>query len=191
MRATPLRALVGLCLVSLLAACSSTPSLEASTDFDPRFDFRGVKKIAIQPVDRLGVAAISISDMQISRVNAALASELQRKGFILVEDNSEADMLLAWHLVTEERMDVRNYNSMSYYNCWRCGPVVSDVSVRQYTMGTLIVDMIDPLRNQSVWRAIVDSRLRSSPTPEQTAELNREAARALFAEFPPTGVPTS
>ena len=191
MRARALRALAGLCLLSLLVACSSTPSLEASTDFDRRFDFRGVKKIAIQPVNRMDLAAIRISDMQISRVNAALAAELERKGFVMVEDNSQADMFLTWHLVTEERMDVRTYNSMSYYNCWRCGPVVSDVSVRQYTMGTLIVDMIDPMRNKSVWRSIVDSRLRSQPTPEQTAELNREAARALLADFPPATLPPS
>jgi hypothetical protein len=57
--------------------------------------------------------------------------------------------------------------------------------VRQYTVGTLIVDMIDPGRGQSVWRSMVQSRLSSKPDPESAQELQLEAGRALFAEFPP------
>ena len=178
-----LQALLAAALVALVTACA-TP-LEATTDFNRDFDFSGVQKIAFTPVNRMDAASIRISDMQISRINEALADELQRKGLQVVEDASEADMLLAWHLVTQERTDVRTYNSMSAYNCWRCGPTVSDVSVRQYTQGTFIVDMIDPMRNQSAWRSIIESRLSSNPSPEDSAERRVEAARAIFADFPP------
>ena len=177
--------LTALFTLALVAACAST--LEATTDFDQKFDFSAVRKIAIQPVERASLSAIRISDMQISRIDQALVNELQRKGFQVVSDNREADVLLTWHLVTEERTDVRTYNSMSYYNCWRCGPSVSDVSVRQYTQGTFIVDLIDPARNQSVWRSVIESRLQSNPDPAspETDERRAEAARAIFAEFPP------
>lgn len=178
-----LQALAALFLLALVTACA-TP-LEATTDFDDQFDFTKVRKIAIQPVERMSLSAIRISDMQVARIDQALADELQRRGFEVVDDNSQADVFLTWHLVTEERTDVRTYNSMSYYNCWRCGPNVSDVSVRHYTQGTFIVDMIDPLRNQSVWRSIIESRLQSQPDPEQSEERRREAAAAIFAEFPP------
>ena len=171
-------------LLGLVAACS-TP-IEAVMDFDGRFDFGKVRKIAIQPVDRTSVNAIKISDMQIERINQSLAAELSRRGFQVVEDNREADLWRTWHLVTEERTDVRTYDSMSYYNCWRCGPNVSDVSVRQYTQGTFIVDMIDPARNQSVWRSIIESRLQAQPDPAKAEERRREAAAAIFAEFPPS-----
>ncbi|MEP4147118.1 MAG: DUF4136 domain-containing protein [Halioglobus sp.] len=171
-------------LLSLVTACA-TP-LEATMDFDSSFDFTQVKKIALQPVDREDLASLHISDMQEARIDQALTDELQRKGFEIVTDNSQADVYMIWHLVTEERTDVRTYNSMSYYNCWGCGPSVSDVSVRQYTQGTFIVDMIDPLRNKSVWRSIIESRLRNQPeNTEVLAEERREAATAVFAEFPP------
>ena len=178
-----LQALLAAALVAVVTACA-TP-LEATTDFDRDFDFSGVQKIAFTPVNRMDAATIRISDMQISRINEALADELRRKGLQVVEDASEADMLLTWHLVTQERTDVRTYNSMSDYNCWRCGPSVSDVSVRQYTQGTFIVDMIDPIRNQSAWRSIIESRLSSDPSPEDSAERRVEAARAILADFPP------
>lgn len=184
MKARFLQAFAGLFLLSLVTACATSP-LEANMDFDKQFDFSNVRKVAIQPVDRAGLSAIRISDMQIERIDAALGAELERKGFQIVADNSQADIYLTWHLVTEDRTDVRTYNSMSYYNCWRCGPSVSDVSVRQYTQGTFIVDMIDPERNKSVWRSVIESRLKSEPDPEGANARRQEAAAAIFTQFPP------
>ncbi len=178
-----IRAIAALAVLTLVTACATT--LEATMDYDDRFDFSKVKKIAIQPVDRVGLSAIRISDMQISRIDEELGAELQRKGFQMVSDNSQADVYLTWHLVTEERTDVRTYNSASYYNCWRCGPSVSDVSVRQYTQGTFIVDIIDPSRNKSVWRSIIESKLQSNPDPQEADARRKEAASAIFAQFPP------
>jgi len=58
------------------------------------------------------------------------------------------------------------------------------VSVRQFTQGTLIVDLVDPVGNRSVWRSIVEERLRDL-SAEQAAEMRREVALAVFADFPP------
>jgi hypothetical protein len=101
--------------------------------------------------------------MPVARINDELADELIRRGYQVVTDNAQADMYLVWHLVTQEKTDVRSYNSASYYNCWRCGPSSPNISVRQYTEGTFIVDMVDPVRNQSVWRSTIQSRLKSRP----------------------------
>jgi hypothetical protein len=180
---SPIVLILAAVMASMLAACASGP--QAVTDFDQRFDFSGVETFTILPIDRTELNSIRVSDLQVERVNTALAGELVRKGYRQVEDSANADLWLSWHLVTEERMDVRSYNSMSYYNCWRCGPAVSDVSVREYTEGTFIVDMIDPLRNRSVWRSVIQSRLKNNPNDKASAERRREAARAVFVEFPP------
>lgn len=175
-------ALVAL-VIGLVQGCS-TP-LVATTDYDHQFNFSAVHGVYILPIDRSSLNMIRISDMQVVRINDALSTELQARGFRVVDERADADLFMTWHLVTEERMDVRSYNSMSYYSCWRCGPSVSDVSVRQYTQGTFIVDMIDPLRNQSVWRSTISSRLRDQPDADAGAERRAEAARAIFVEFPP------
>jgi hypothetical protein len=179
------RALPGLLLALLLVACSSTPT--ANTDFDPQFDFSGVKKIAIQPIHRTVESQAILSDMQIGRVNASLTAELVRRGFQVVPDNNDADMLLAWHLVTQERTDVRTFNSATRYNCWNCRGMgaSTNVSVRQYTHGTFIVDMIDPARMQAVWRAVFESRMRDHSDPARAAEARDTAVAAALADFPP------
>ena len=183
MKHRALLTLAALSLAALVTACA-TP-LEAVTDHDSQYDFSQVKTVAIQPFSRTDPGAVRISDMQVERINDALRDELQRKGLQVVEDNRQADLYLTWHLVTQEKTDVRSYNSASSYSCWRCGPSVSDVSVRQYTEGTLIVDLVDPRRNQSVWRSTIQSRLKSQPDPEGAEARRREAARAIFADFPP------
>jgi hypothetical protein len=165
-------------------ACAG-PRYEAVSDFDADYDFGAVQAITILPVDRTTPAERFISDMQVARIDAALADELRARGYRIVDTREAADVYLAWHLVTREKTDIRAYNSFSAYNCWRCGPPVSDVSVRQYTEGTLIVDLIDPLRNRSVWRSTISSRLSDQPDPDTAARNRAAAARAIFEPFPP------
>ena len=170
--------------ISLTAACSTT-SLEAINDFDSAYDFSEVSQFAILPIDRTEAAQTLLSDMQVSRIDEALAAELRSRGYEVVGDRADADLYLSWHLVTREKTDIRAYNASSAYNCWRCGPPVSDVSVRQYTEGTFIVDLIDPERNRSVWRSTIQSRLNTKPDPEKAAKNRALAAEAIFAPYPP------
>lgn len=169
-----------------VSACSNTPT--ATMDFDPDFDFSGVRKIAIQPLDRAVSSAADVSDIQAGRLDQSMTDELSRRGYEVVANNTDADMLLTWHLVTQERTQIRTYNAMSarYNACWHCGPTSSDsVRVTQYTRGTLIVDLLDPARMRSVWRAVFESRLREQPDLERAAKVRRSAVEAIFLEFPP------
>ena len=184
------RAFVGLSLVLVLAACGSTPT--ANMDFDPAFDFSGVRTFAIQPIHRTEASRAVLSDMQIGRVNASLTDELERRGFQVVDNNAEADILLVWHLVTQERTDIRTFNSTRRYRGWHSGPrgwgnmgTNTNVTVRQYTQGTFIVDLVDPVRLQAVWRSVFESRMRDQSNPERAEEARNTAVAAVLAEFPP------
>lgn len=184
----PLRYLALAALLIFTAGCSSTPT--AVTDYDPGFDFSRVKTIAILPLNRSVSSIADISDIQAGRVNGAFSSELTRRGFTVIEDANQADLLLTWHLVTQEQTDVRTYNTTSahYRSCWNCprgwGGTTQNVSVRQFTQGTLIADLIDPASMQSVWRSIFEDRVRDLDA-EEAAEKRETVASALFAELPP------
>ncbi len=177
---------LALCLlVSVLAGCASAPT--AVTDHDPSFDFGGVRSIYILPLDRQVSSIAAVSDIQAGRMNEDIGRVLMERGYDVVEDAQQADLLLSWHLVTQERTDVRTYNSMSarYTSCWSCPtPHSTNVTVRQFTQGTLIVDMIDPAGNRSVWRSILEERMRDLSGSEAAA-MRREVALAIFADFPP------
>ncbi|RLA17211.1 MAG: DUF4136 domain-containing protein [Gammaproteobacteria bacterium] len=177
------RTLLVLFCALMFSACISTATTPTATaDFDGSFNFSRVKNIAIQPIDRTVLSTIMVSDIQVANINQAITDELTQRGFNVVQGNKDADLLLNWHLVTKERTDVSDYDTSSRYNCWNCraGPV--DVYV---TQGTLIVDMVDPVRLQSVWRSTFESRI-SGQLDAAEAEANRRgAAAAIFSRFPP------
>ncbi|TXS94336.1 DUF4136 domain-containing protein [Parahaliea maris] len=162
------------------------------------YDFSGVKTIAFY--DESGQVSgdnpMQLSDIQIDRVDDALTYALKQKGFQIVADASQSDMLLSWHLVTQFKTDVQTYNSpgmygpyygynrYSMYNCWSCMPGGTEVVTRNYTDGTFIVDMIDPGMKQSVWRGTIHSRIKDKDQLKNQEVVNAAAVR-IFAAFPP------
>lgn len=162
--------MLGMFLAVLLGGCSSLPGTPTATvDYDHSYDFSRVHKIAIQPIARATVATMMITDAQISRIDEALTAELQRRGFQVVTANADADLFLAWQLVTPESAMVSTF----------------DPATQKITAGTLLVSMVDPVMLSSVWRARFESRLTASPDSVAGADYRREAAEVILAQFPP------
>jgi hypothetical protein len=194
-----MRALLSLAAVTLIAACASTPPVP-TVDYKSDYNFSAVKKLAFYDESGMigGNNPVSLSDMERDRIDTALETALRNKGFeILDEKNaSEADLLIGWTLILNDKTDVRTYqtpssnigysryggyNRYSMYNCWSC--TQTEVSVKNYTEGTFIVDMISPELKRSVYRSEVQSRLKGEPSHDQD-KYNAAAARIL-ATFPP------
>jgi hypothetical protein len=186
----------------MLAACTSGPP-KPDVDYKQDYNFTQVQKLAFykNSGEVSGDNPLQLSDIQRNRIDEALAFALRNKGFDIVDDPSQADMLISWHLATQNKTDVRTYESPSYggsyggygrygrynryssYNCWSCSPTHTEVSVQNYTQGTFIVDMIDPGMRQSVWRGVTQSKLKGKHEEDQGRY--NEAATAIFASFPP------
>jgi hypothetical protein len=179
MQLNPLRILMSLCLLAIVAACNSVPA--ASTvpaTYDRNYNFAAVKSIYIEPFSRTDPATITVSDGQIVRINAAITAELEKKGFSLVKDSASADLFLSWYLITEDRV----YSAPGA--CPGCDrPADSDS--QRYAKGTLIVDMIDPIRNQAVWRSKLHTPLTAHPDSPDAEQARRKSAAAIFVDFPP------
>lgn len=180
----------------LLGACASGPP-KPDVDYNADYNFSQVRSIAFLEESGTveGDNPLQLSDIQKDRINSGIRHALSQKGFTLVNDPAAADMLVSWHLVTQFKTDVQSrdsgfgigwyhgYNRYSMYNCWSCIGPRTEVTSRNYTEGTFIVDMIDPGLKRSVWRGVVQSRLSGKQMQDQ-ARYN-EAAEAIFAAFPP------
>jgi Domain of unknown function (DUF4136) len=178
----------------VLTACSSSPP-KPEVDFKQDYNFMAVSKIAFYKNSGQvsGDNPMQLSDMQRNRADTALRLALEQRGYTFTDNTAEADLLLSWHLATQNKTDVRTYqsspsygygpyNRYSRYNCWSCMQPQTEVSVSNYTEGTFIVDLIDTEMGQSVWRGVTQSRLKDKPQHEQEA-YNR-AAEVIFESFP-------
>jgi Domain of unknown function (DUF4136) len=193
-----LRALALIVFSTLVAACVSGPPTP-TVDYKADYNFNAVKTIAFYDDSGhvIGDNPLQLSDMQRDRIDEALSYALKNKGFEMVEDSSKADLLLSWSLFTQEKTDVQTwntptvnyagyygrYNRYSAYNCWNCLTNQTEVTVSNYTEGTFIVDLIDPKLKRSVWRSVIQSRLKGRVGNDQNRY--NETATAIFAAFPP------
>lgn len=198
-------ALVTFIALLLVAGCASGPP-KPNVDFKSDYDFMSVKKVAFYARSGRvsGEDPVMISDIERNRIDRAIQQALEKKGLMVVENADEADLLVSWHLATQQKTDVRTYSTPSYgyrpyggynayarYSCWSCAPYHTDVRVTDYTEGTFVVDMIDQDLDQSVWRGVTQSRLKEQKDKEHKQERYNAAADAMFQNFPPLAAETS
>lgn len=179
MKTCALRVLALLLLPAFVGCGSISAAPDTKTTYDQQFDFSGVHKIYIEPSSRTDPATIVVSDMQIKRIDTALGAELTRKGFEIVTTSQQADMFLTWHLIPKDLVK----EDASASDCDGCDMAV--VGGARYSKGTLIVDMVDVMRNQPVWRSVLKTELTAEPGSAQADKGREAAAAAMFADFPP------
>jgi hypothetical protein len=172
-----LRAFAMAWLYPFLAACSTSSPADTAMTYDQHFSFTDVHKIYIEPSSRTDAATITVSDGQIARIDDALAQELTRRGFEVVASSRQADLLLTWYLVTRDQVRA------SASDCDGCDMTAEGGA--RYAKGTLIVDMTDPMRNQPVWRSVLQTELTAQPGSASAEQARQAAAAAIFAHFPP------
>ncbi len=121
------------------------------------------------------------------RIRDAVDDQLRAKGLTRVE--GEADLHVITHATTTtgSRLDVTNYGYGGYvgwqgFTAWTPG---TNVEVRDYTTGTLVVDIVDPAANKLIWRGVATEALGINPNPEKVSKKVLKVTRAMFRDFPP------
>ena len=160
-----LQLFIAITLIFLLTACASGPTIVANTN--PGTDFSAYKTYNFfQPLgtDRAGGVRTPLSSRLISSVNRELIS----RGMAL---SDSPDLLVDFVVSAEERIDVRTTPSHTVHRShWNRGfstwPTYN-TTVRQYTEGSLIIDLIDPATNTLVGEGGAQSRISSTEFTQQ------------------------
>ncbi|NND57782.1 MAG: DUF4136 domain-containing protein [Xanthomonadales bacterium] len=152
----------------LLSACASGPRIESN--INPGTDFRSFQSYNfITPLgtDRSNGVRTPLS----ASLMAAMDGEMRQRGL----SKSDSPVLLVDFAVSStDRVQVRTTPNHSVQRShWNRGfstwPSYS-TSVRQYTEGSLIVDLIDPASNSLVAEGAATSRISSTELTQQQAK---------------------
>jgi hypothetical protein len=175
---------VALAALAWLGACESGPRLRSS--HDPGADFGSYRTYGfIEPLgtDRSGYATIVSSTLR-----AAASAELEKRGY---RPSDAPDLLVNFHARLTRRHEVTAvpapgpafYYSYryGYYAPW--GGYDYETLVRDYTEGTLNVDLVDRARKQLVWEGIAIGEVTEKKVRDPAGSLPPVVAR-IFSEYP-------
>lgn len=172
--------------VLALSACSS---MSTNWDFDPAASFTQYKTYAWveKKNDETGYHLDGLMDQ---RVRDAIEAELNQKGFTKSEAGS-ADMLVNYLTKVDKKINVDTFNTNYGYNPywgpgWGWGgQMQTQTTVREYEVGTLIVDLVDNKSGRLVWRGSVADTIRDKNTPQEREAKVREAISSVMMNYPP------
>lgn len=172
-------------LVFLLSACAVKPPV--SIDYDTTYDFERLKNYAwILPEEG------KVATLDNKRQTTSIETLLNNKGFNRVDNVADADFLLKTHTITDKKTDVeRFYRTWGYYPFYyphHVGwPHNTSTSIREYKIGTLVLDIVDPEKKQVIWRGSVSKPLGiyKNRTPEERMQIAMSNAKHMLDNFPP------
>jgi hypothetical protein len=177
-------------MITVLSACVSNAPQGPAINFSDSYDFSLVSRVAFARHKTPASGTIDLSEKLSARFRSGLEGALEDKGILLTTDTAEAELVLHWQLLTQEKVDVRSYDFFGYLQCWRCGPSKSDISRQEYIQHTFIVDMIEPGRGQSVWRGVMQARIEPDREESEAGRLIDTACIEMLSNFPPKPKPS-
>ena len=169
-----------------LSACSS---LKTSSDYDPGVNFTDVKTYAWVE-NKTSESAYHLDGLMDQRVRKAVDDQLQLKGMILVAAE-QADVLVNYLTKVDKKINVDTFNTHYGYNPyygpgWGWGGTGhTQTTVREYEVGTLILDIVNTKTGKLMWRGSVADTVRDQDTPEERVEVVNTAIGALLQNYPP------
>ena len=172
-------------LLLVVTGCSTFPP-EPIVDYNPDYKFSGIQTYRI--VHDESVNSLTLEG---ARIEKAIKNEMAMKG--VREVTSGEDIQLRFMLVLREKQDIQTYDRFyggGFYNCWRCGYgggfATTEVQVRDYTEGQLVIDMVDPTLKRSIWHTVSTGRVQEKITPQERDQRIQAIVGSMFSHFPPT-----
>jgi len=168
----------------VLGGCASGPTIRSNAD--PSVDFSGFRTFAfLEPLstDREGYQSLISQQLVTSAERELVARGLQRTA-------ANPDLLVNFSATLDQRLQVtqtpssrsRNFNNhrRGFYNTW---PLYQQTEIRQYTKGTLGIDIVDAARRQLVWEGFALGRV-TQRTTDNIGPVLDSAVVDIFSRFP-------
>ena len=174
-------------IVALTVVLSACGGIQVSTDFDPSTNFGGYRTFAWMAGSGEGDDPRVSGDLMDQRFRRAIESELVAKG-MQKATSGQPDVFVGYQIALDDRIDYETVNTYwgtgwGYRGVYR-GVGTSRTSAREYTLGTLVIDVFDAARRELVWRGAGEGRVDQARDPQERQERINEAVTEIMEDFP-------
>ena len=179
----------------LLASCTTIPKIV--TDSDPTQDFSTYSKFAWASKNpMIAVGDHDISGLVQKEISDSIKTTLTDRGYQFVTEVQAADFAISYTVGARDKVSVDTYPDYFFQDRYNWGwggqyfrPFPSTLSVdrtvvRNYTEGTLSIDIYDVARKSPVWHGKGEKRLGSKEMKGQNTDILNDI-KTLLAGFPP------
>ena len=173
-----------LATMAVLGACASEPRLRSS--FDPQADFSAYRTYGF--VEPLGTDRGGYSTIVSSTLRTAVSREMEQRGYVYA---ATPDLLVNFYarLREKQQVDVVPAGPPPFYYGYRYGYYApwlgypNETLVREYTEGTLNIDVVDRARKQLVWEGVAIGQVSEKKLRDPAGALPPVVAR-IFSRYP-------
>lgn len=169
--------------VLLIQGCAS---ISVSHEFDPDADYASYRTFDWMPTESRRVDLRARDPMVEQRIRDAIQRELEAKGLRKV-DSPDPDIRIGYLLVLDEGVDSQTVYEGAAPD-WRYrsyGPGTTTTRSQMLTVGTLVIDVFDSARQESVWRGMAEGQVREEQDPEKRRARVNDAVKKILAGYPP------
>ncbi len=177
--------LVALSSLLALAACASAPRVASQAD--PGADFSRYRSFAFYTP--LALEQNGYTTITSNRIRAAVRAQMEARGYVFDEADPDLWVNLNAYLQDKTRVTTMPEVDYDYYYSYRARGYVAvpywrdRTDVRQYTEGTLNVDLVDTRRKQLVWEGIAVGTVGRADAQRRGEQIDAAVA-AIFAAYP-------
>ncbi|NOK22109.1 DUF4136 domain-containing protein [Corallococcus carmarthensis] len=128
------------------------------------------------------------NDITDAEVKSAVDSNLQARGYQKVDASENPDFLVGWQGAITQQLSADtadNYWGYPWDPFWGSYYGPSGSYVRQYDVGTLILDVVDAKAKVLVWRGTAKTDLGTSPSIQGKRDKTDEGVKKMLEQFPP------
>jgi hypothetical protein len=169
---------------------SCMPSIQATSTFDRGTNFQAYRTFGWLEPEAVGTSAnpTAFEPLLDRRVKDAVGSELVKKG--LMPDANDPDLLIAYDVAVAQDPNTANTTATAsgygYWYGYRYTYNTSDFPgyqpINTYSVGTMVIDLIDPSSNELVWRGSAEGEIDAAQTEEKKI---RGSIARILAQYPP------
>ena len=172
-------------LFIFLGACSSVQ--KAGVVYHDSFNFSLVKSYSLYDRNSAFSETQSLLDTRRNAIEIAIERTMAKNKFSY-EVLDKADVIITYHVFNGKRDEFSKYNKAVHF-CTHCLRATTWKTERQYSsisQGSLVLDLVDPKQNRSVWRSAYPLDLKDKENSAETNDRIIQAVSAMLAEYPRT-----
>jgi len=173
------------CVILLLVGCSP---VQVSQDYRQGLDFSRFHSYHWKNTPPAVSSDIRINNPLLQeRFRQAIDGTLARRGYMQA---AAADFLVSYDYSIQTRIESEPFGTsvgVGYGRYYRYGAIGigTDIDVRQYDVGVLVIDFFDARTGTPIWRGNATQLVTTHSTPEETTAFVYRMVDSVLSQFPP------